>query len=254
MLIDTHAHLYAEHFADDLPNVIRRATDEGVEHILIPNVDRESIEPLVKLCQSYPEVCYPMVGVHPTSIKGDYEQELAMVEEWLNKHRFIAIGEIGIDLYWDKTFIKEQKLAFAQQIKWAIERKLPIAIHSREAFNETMEVLGSEYKSGLSGVFHSFSGTLEQAKEVIDIGFKIGVSGVVTFKNSGLDKVIKEIGLEHLVIETDAPYLTPVPHRGKRNESAYVSLVAKKIAELLHVDVKTVAEQTTKNTKSLFLL
>ncbi|MFV0365738.1 MAG: TatD family hydrolase [Mangrovibacterium sp.] len=254
MLIDTHAHIYAKEFDDDRSIVLRRAIDEGVEKIFIPNVDRESILPLLDVVDQNPEVCFPMIGIHPTSVKADYHAELDMVESWLAKRKFIALGEIGMDLYWDKTFIEEQKLVFAQQIKWAEQYELPIAIHNRDAFNETMEVLRANHFSGLKGVFHSFSGTVEEAQEIIELGFKLGVSGVVTFKNAGMDKVIAQIPVEHFVLETDAPYLTPVPYRGKRNESAYAPLIAQKIAELHQIDINTVSEITTANALNTFAL
>ncbi|MFV0553911.1 MAG: TatD family hydrolase [Mangrovibacterium sp.] len=252
MLIDTHAHIYAEEFETDRDIVIRRAIDEGVEKIFIPNVDSDSIEPLLELVDAHPQTCYPMIGIHPTSVNADYERELAMVKHWLQKRKFIAVGEIGMDLYWDKTFEEEQKLVFAQQIKWAKQYGLPIAIHNRDAFAETMTVLRANHFSELKGVFHSFSGSVEEATQVIELGFKIGVSGVVTFKNAGMDKVIAEIPLEHLVLETDAPYLTPVPFRGKRNESAYVRNIAQKIAELHQIDIHTVEEITTANALKTF--
>ncbi len=254
MLIDTHAHIYSNEFNHDLELVIRRAHDEGIKKILIPNVDKETIPQVINLKNKFPQTCYPMIGIHPTSINENYQQELNAVNEYLQKHKFIAIGEIGIDLYWDKTFIEEQKKAFAQQIQWAKQYNLPIAIHCRNAFNETMEVLLDNNNKDVKGVFHSFSGNIEQAQKVISLGFKIGVSGVVTFKNSGQDKVIAQIPLEHLLLETDAPYLTPAPFRGKRNESAYISIIAKKIAELKNITFEEVAEITTKNTLELFKL
>lgn len=252
MLIDTHAHLYSKDFDDDRNIVIRRAIDEGVEKILIPNVDSASIDKLLALVDDYPQVCFPMIGIHPTSVDQNFKQELLVVENYLNTRRFVAIGEIGMDLYWDKTFIEEQKHVFAQQIQWAKQHDLPMAIHNRDAFEETMEVLRANYFSGMKGVFHSFSGTVEQANQVIELGFKIGVSGVITFKNSGMDKIIAQIPLQHLVLETDAPYLTPAPHRGKRNESAHVRLIAEKVAEAHQKDIKAVEEITTASALNIF--
>lgn len=254
MLIDTHAHIYAGDFNDDRDIVIRRAIDEGVEKILIPNVDSESIHSLISVVDKYPQVCFPMIGIHPTSVKENYQDELHMVETWLSKRQFVAIGEIGMDLYWDKTYLNEQKLVFAQQIQWAEKFQLPVAIHCRDAFKETMEILRANHFTGIKGVFHSFSGTRDEAEEVINLGFKIGVSGVVTFKNAGMDKVISTIPLEHLILETDAPYLTPVPHRGKRNESAYVRHIAEKVAELHQTDIQTIEKITTTNTLTTFTL
>ncbi|MFV0522051.1 MAG: TatD family hydrolase [Mangrovibacterium sp.] len=254
MFIDTHAHIYLNDFDDDRDIVIRRALDEGVEKIFIPNVDRESISSLIDLVDKYPQICYPMIGVHPTSVKEDYQKELDMVDTWLRKRNFIAIGEIGMDLYWDKTYLEEQKIVFAQQIKWAQAYNLPIAIHNRNAFNETMEVLHANKFEGIKGVFHSFSGSMEEAQEVIKLGFKIGVSGVVTFKNAGMDKVIADISPEHLVLETDAPYLTPVPYRGKRNESAYIPNIAQKVAKLHNTETQSIEKITTTNALNTFAL
>lgn len=254
MLIDTHAHLYMKEFDDDRELVIRRAMDAGVEKIFLPNVDSQSIDELNRLADQYPEQCYPMVGIHPTSVKSDYEKELQMVETQLRTRKFIAVGEIGIDLYWEKSYIAEQKLVFAQQIKWAKEHHLPIAVHNRDAFAETMSVLRANWFDGLKGVFHSFSGSLKEAEEIIELGFMIGVSGVATFKNAGMAEVIADIPTEHLVLETDAPFLTPVPYRGKRNESTYVRQIAEKIAELHQLNMPAVEEITTANALNLFEL
>jgi len=223
--------------------------------MLLPNIDSNSIDGMLELCENYPENCFPMMGLHPGSVKENYPEELKLVEEWLNRDkRFIAIGEIGIDLYWDKAFQEEQKIVFRMQLQMAKARQLPVVIHSRNSFTEIMQILEDELSPGLEGVFHCFTGNIEQAKKIIDSGFKLGIGGVVTFKNSGLDMVIPQVGLEHILLETDAPYLTPVPYRGKRNESSYVYYVAERIAEIKNTSIEEVATITTKNAKELFHL
>jgi TatD DNase family protein len=252
MLIDTHTHLYAEEFLADRKSVIDKAIANGIERFYLPNIDSTSIAVMLELEQQMPKQCYAMMGLHPCSVKADYQSELALVKEWLEKRPFIAVGEIGIDLYWDKTFIEEQKTAFKQQIDWALEYNYPISIHCREAFDPIYEILAS-YKTLPKAIFHCFSGTLEQAKMVLALGgFKLGIGGVVTFKNSGLDKVVEEIGLEHLVVETDAPYLAPVPFRGKRNEPVYILEVARKIAQIKDISMEEVAKITSENAKYIF--
>ena len=251
-LIDTHSHIYSEAFDEDIAEAIQRAKDANVGQILLPNIDSESIEPMFKLVKDYPDFCLPMMGLHPTSVKENYEEELAICEKWLNKESFIAIGEIGIDLYWDKIFLKEQQFVFDQQLKWAVERNLPVVIHARESFSEIFEILESFKSQNLKGVFHSFTGDLEQANKAIDMGFLLGLNGILTFKNSGLDKVIKEIDTKHLILETDSPYLAPTPKRGKRNESAYVALIAEKLAEIHNLSIAEVTEMTSRNAQNLF--
>lgn len=251
-LIDTHSHIYSEAFDEDIAEAIQRAQDANVGQILLPNIDSESIEPMFKLVKDYPDFCLPMMGLHPTSVKENYEEELAICEKWLNKESFIAIGEIGIDLYWDKNFLKEQQFVFDQQLKWAVERNLPVVIHARESFSEIFEILESFKSQNLKGVFHSFTGSFEQANKAIDMGFLLGLNGILTFKNSGLDKVIKEIDTKHLILETDSPYLAPTPKRGKRNESAYVALIAEKLAEIHNLSVAEVTEITSRNAQCLF--
>jgi len=251
-LIDTHSHIYSEAFDEDIAETIQRAKDANVGQIFLPNIDSESIEPMLKLVKDYPGFCLPMMGLHPTSVKEDYEEELAICEKWLNKETFIAIGEIGIDLYWDKTFLKEQQFVFDQQLKWAVERELPVVIHARESFSEIFEVLESFRTQNLKGVFHSFTGNLEQANKAIDMGFLLGLNGILTFKNSGLDKVVKEIDTKHLILETDSPYLAPTPKRGKRNESGYVALIAEKLAGIHSLSLEEVTEITSRNAKNLF--
>lgn len=252
MFVDTHTHLYAEEFSPDRTALIQKAISNGIQKFYLPNIDSASIEGMLALEQQFPENCFPMMGLHPCHVNATYNDELAIVENWLKKRPFCAIGEIGIDLYWDKTFFREQQEAFRTQIQWALDYNYPIVIHCREAFDEIYEVLTS-YKPLPKGIFHCFSGTLEQANKVIDLGhFKIGIGGVVTFKNAGLYKVVEQLSLEHLVLETDAPYLAPVPFRGKRNEPGYVLEVAKKIAQLKDVSMDEVGKITSKNAEFVF--
>ncbi len=252
MLVDTHSHIYTEEFSDDIADVIQRAYENEVRKIILPNIDSSTIRKMLDLADEYPQICYPLMGLHPTSVNEDYEDELELVDFWLQKEKFYGVGEIGIDLYWDKTFVNEQIDAFRRQIRMAIKYDLPIVIHFRESFNEVMQVLHEEKAPGMRGVFHSFSGTLDQANQVVDLGFKLGVNGVVTFKNSGMDKVIQKIDPYHIILETDAPYLTPVPFRGKRNESSYLIYVAQKVADLYQISVQDLAKLSTQNAESLF--
>jgi TatD DNase family protein len=252
MLIDTHSHIYSEDYKDDIDEVITRAYDNDVRKIILPNIDSSSIKKMLDLADQYPQICYPMMGLHPTSVSEDYQEELELVKFWLKRRPFYGIGEIGIDLYWETTYLEEQSIAFRQQLKLAKEYKLPAVLHVRESFNEVFAIVEEENDEDLSGVFHSFTGTIEQAKKVIEQGFKIGVGGIVTFKNSGLDQVIGQIDPKHLILETDAPYLTPVPFRGKRNESSYLIHIARKIAELHDVSVNEVAKVTSANATELF--
>jgi TatD DNase family protein len=252
-LIDTHSHIYSEDFDADRAETVQRAKEIGVQHIILPNCDSSTLPQMLSLEAEYPGYCHAAIGLHPTSVKENYEEELALVQSELKRRNWLAIGEIGIDLYWDKTFLTEQIKAFQQQIDWALAYNLPVIIHVRNSFHETMNVLAPYKNSGLTGVFHSFTGTLEEAQEIIDFGgFKFGINGIVTFKNSGLAAVVAQIDLKHILLETDSPYLTPAPHRGKRNESAYVSLVCKKLAEVYHCSETEIGEQTTFNAKSLF--
>jgi len=251
-LIDTHSHIYSEAFDADIAEAIQRAKDANVGQILLPNIDSESIEPMLKLVNDYPDFCLPMMGLHPTSVKENYKDELAICEKWLKKENFIAIGEIGIDLYWDKTFLKEQQFVFEQQLKWAEDRNLPIVIHARESFSEIFEILESFKTKKLTGVFHSFTGNLEQANKAVEMGFLLGLNGILTFKKSGLDKVIKEIDTKYLILETDSPYLAPTPKRGKRNESAYLAFIAEKLADIHSLDIDEVTEITSRNAQNLF--
>lgn len=249
---DTHTHLYASEFEADRKELMNRALDEGVRRIFLPNIDSTSIEAMLQLEQQFPNHCHAMMGLHPCSVKEDYKTELALVEEWMNKRDFCAIGEIGMDLYWDKTFVKEQEEAFRHQIQLAVKYQKPFVIHCRDAFDEIFEVLESETLPEIPGIFHCFTGSLEQAERAIKLGFALGIGGVVTFKNGGLDQVVPHIDLKHLVLETDAPYLAPVPYRGKRNESSYIKLVAERIAELKECRLEEVAYATTENSKRIF--
>ena len=252
MLIDTHAHLYAGQFDEDREAMLLRAQESGVERVYLPNVDSQSIAGMLELEARYPEICFPMMGLHPCSVKENYEEELAIVKEWLFKRSFCAVGEIGIDLYWDKTTLPQQIIAFKQQIGWAKELDLPIIIHARESTEEILAVLQEEKSDNLRGIFHCFGGTVEQAERIINLGFYLGIGGVLTFKKSGLDKTLAEIDLQHLVLETDAPYLAPSPFRGKRNESAYLRLVAEKLAGLKNRSFQEVASVTSANAKKIF--
>lgn len=249
--IDTHAHIYHEDFGVDRLDMLQRCDDQGIAKIFMPNVDHTSIDGMLELESRSQGRCLSMMGLHPCSVKKDFEKELYIVEEWLSKRKFSAVGEIGTDLYWDKTFFDHQKEAFTVQVSWAKKYGLPIVIHCRESIDETIEMVEHLQDGNLSGVFHCFSGSIEQATRITKLGFVLGIGGVITFKN-GLDKVIPEIDLQHIVLETDSPYLAPVPHRGKRNEPAYIPLVAKKIAELKNCLVEDVQETTTKNALKLF--
>ena len=252
--VDTHTHLYLEEFDADRHEMIQRAFDNNVNYMLLPNIDSFSIKGMMNLCEHYPKNCFPMMGLHPTSVKENYKEELKKMEEQFSIRDFTAVGEIGIDLYWDKTFKKQQEEAFRFQIDLALEKKLPIVIHSRESFDDIFSILEDYRNSGFTGVFHCFTGNDEQADKIIGLGFKLGIGGVVTFKNSGLDKAIANIDLSHLILETDAPYLTPTPYRGKRNESAYIPLIAEKIAQIKNTSLENVAKTTTKNAIELFNL
>jgi TatD DNase family protein len=253
-LIDTHSHQYSEELQPDLAAAMSRCTENKIKYCLLPNIDKDSMAPMFALESAYPVVCKSMMGLHPCYVKDDFEMQLALVHEQLQKRNFIAIGEIGLDLYWDKTFFEAQKLAFQQQLQWAVERSLPVSIHCRNAHDELMAVLRNEKQLPI-GIYHCFSGNLEQAREALSFGkFKLGIGGVVTFKNAGLDKVVELLDLEDIVLETDSPYLAPLPHRGKRNESAYLHLIAQKIAEIKQVSIAEVAHVTSKNAEVIFKL
>ena len=254
MLVDSHSHLCLEEFADDLPQVMQRAREAGVTHIFMPNIDSTTIESLISVCAAYKEFCFPMIGLHPTSVNKNYKKELDIVAGQLaSSNGYVAIGEIGLDLYWDKTFLREQLLAFEKQVEWALEYHLPIVIHTREAFDYIYKVLQPYKETGLTGIFHSFTGTSEEAAKLLDFpGFMIGINGVVTFKKSQLPEVLKDVPLARIVLETDSPYLTPVPNRGKRNESARLKDTLIKVAEIYRESPEVVAEATSENALKVF--
>ena len=254
MLVDSHSHLFLEEFADDLPQVMQRAREAGVTHIFMPNIDSTTIESLLSVCAAYKEFCFPMIGLHPTSVNENYKKELDIVAGQLaSSNGYVAIGEIGLDLYWDKTFLREQLLAFEKQVEWALEYHLPIVIHTREAFDYIYKVLQPYKETGLTGIFHSFTGTSEEAAKLLDFpGFMIGINGVVTFKKSQLPEVLKDVPLARIVLETDSPYLTPVPNRGKRNESARLKDTLIKVAEIYRESPEVVAEATSENALKAF--
>jgi len=252
MFVDSHSHIYSEEFSTDRTEVISRAVKAGVSKIVLPNIDSSTIKPMLDLADSNPQLFIPLLGLHPTSVKEDFRKELEIMEYWFEKREFAGIGEIGIDLYWDKTFINEQIEAFKIQIGWARKRRIPIVIHVRDSFQEVFEVLQQEKQESLKGVFHSFTGNADQAEQVIDLGFKIGIGGIVTFKNSGLDTIVRQIDLRHILLETDSPWLAPVPNRGRRNESAFITAVASKIAMLHETSIEEVGRITTQNAQQLF--
>lgn len=252
--IDTHTHLYLPEFDADRDEVVNRAVRDGISKMLLPNIDLQSAEQLQSAVNRYPGLCYPMIGLHPTSVKEDYLAQLSEIERLAGKHKYIAIGEIGIDLYWDKTFLKEQLISFRRQISFAAEKNLPVVIHSRDAFREVFSVLDEFKGVELKGVFHAFTGNLSDARKAVESGFKLGIGGIVTFKNSGLDKIVKEIGPGHLILETDSPYLTPAPFRGKRNESSNISIINKKLAEIFGQSEEETAMVTYLNSVKLFNL
>lgn len=252
-LIDTHAHLYSSKFDHDRSDMVRRAIAAGVTRMYLPNIDSESIDAMLALEAEFPEHCFAMMGLHPSHVKPDtYGQELALVENWLGRRPWVGVGETGIDLYWDKTTLPIQQIAFARQIEWAKDLGRPIIIHSRESNEECLALVKAGQDGRLRGIFHCFSGTVEQAKRMIDLGFMLGIGGTLTYAKSELPAVLREIPLEHLVLETDAPYLPPVPHRGKRNESAYVRLVAEMLSEVKVLPVAEIARATTANALRMF--
>lgn len=252
ILTDTHTHLYSEEFEQDRNDMIQRALEKGVTRLFVPSIDSSYTQKMYDLEQQFPENVFLMMGLHPCYVKENYLEELQHVETELTKRKFAAIGEIGIDLYWDKTHLKEQQHAFLHQIQLAKKYKLPINIHCREAFDEIFEILEQEKSNELFGIFHCFTGDYKQALQAIDCGMKLGIGGVATFKNGKIDQFLNEISLEHIVLETDAPYLAPVPYRGKRNESSYVALVAEKLASIYNRPVEEIAAITTKNSQDVF--
>ncbi|WP_339658839.1 TatD family hydrolase [uncultured Polaribacter sp.] len=252
MITDTHTHLYSEQFDEDRKEMMQRAKDAGVSRFFIPAIDSSHTESMFLLEKEFPNDVFLMMGLHPTYVNENYVEELAHVKKWLDQRKFYAIGEIGIDLYWDKSFLTQQQEAFKTQIKWAKEKKLPIVIHCRDAFDEIFEVLASEKSEDLRGIFHCFTGSLEQAKQAISYNMKLGIGGVATFKNGKIDKFLNEIDLKHIVLETDSPYLAPTPFRGKRNESAYITNVVDKLATIYGISFNEIAEITTQNSKDVF--
>ncbi len=253
-LIDTHTHIYLDNFDADRAEVVQNAIKSGVNTLLLPAIDSTTFSSMKNLSKAFPNNCLPMIGLHPTSVNDDYISELNFVKAELAVSNYIAIGEIGIDLYWEKTHIDEQKDAFRQQLQLAKKYKLPVAIHTRDSFNEIYPILKEELTEDLRGVFHCFTGTAEEAKKIIDLGFMMGIGGIITFKNSGLDKVVETINLKNLILETDSPFLTPEPYRGKRNESAYITYIAAKLAEVKNTHIESIAEITTANAEDLFNL
>lgn len=252
MITDTHTHLYSEQFDDDRNAMMQRAKNAGVSRFFIPAIDSSYSKSMFQLEKDFPEDVFLMMGLHPTSVNKNYLDELAHVKKWIDKRHFCAIGEIGIDLYWDKSFLKQQKEAFKTQIQWAKEKKWPVVIHCRKAFDEIFEVLESEKSDDLNGIFHCFTGTKEQAEKAISYHMKLGIGGVVTFKNGKIDQFLNEIDIKHIVLETDSPYLAPIPYRGKRNESAYITEVINKLSTIYGLSFDEIASITTQNSKDVF--
>lgn len=251
--VDTHTHLFAEEFDTDRTATIQRAISSGVQKLFLPNIDSASIPSMLELEKQFPGNCFAMMGLHPCSVNENYENELNIVEDWFAKRKFSAVGEIGMDYHWDKTFINQQKDAFTKQIDLAKKYNLPIVIHQRECFDDAFEIVIDRNDKNLKGIFHCFTGTIEEANKIISLGgFKMGIGGAVTYKNSKLPEVLKQIDMKHIVLETDSPYLTPVPHRGKRNESSFITFVAQKIAEVKEISVEEVARITTENAEEIF--
>lgn len=253
-LVDSHSHLFLEEFAEDLPAVMERARQAGVTHIFMPNIDSSTLEAMFQVCATYEGFCFPMIGLHPTSVHENYVEELSVVERMLKQHAsFVAIGEIGMDLYWDKTFFREQQIVFEKQVEWALEYDLPVVIHSRDAFEYIYKVLLPYKNTSLMGIFHSFTGDVNEAARMLEFpGFMLGVNGVVTFKKSNLPQVLRNVPLDRIVVETDSPYLTPVPFRGRRNESSYVQYTLGKVAEIYEKTLEEVAEITSRNALKVF--
>lgn len=249
--IDTHAHIYAKEFDADRQEVLRLAADEDVKEIFMPNVDHASIDSMFEVESKWPE-CYAMMGLHPCSVKKDFQRELYIVEDWLSKRKFAAVGEIGTDLYWDKTFWDHQCEAFEIQVGWAKRYDLPVVIHCRESIDETIELVAKHQDGKLSGIFHCFTGNAEQAKKIIALNFHLGIGGVATFKNGGLDVVLPDVPPERIVLETDSPYLAPVPHRGKRNSPSYIPLIARKVADIKQIPMDELQKKTTDNARGIF--
>ena len=255
MLIDTHTHLFVDAFDSDRNEIVQKAIESGVEKLLLPNIDVETISAMNQLAAEFPNNCFPMMGLHPSSVKEDWEDQLSVIEKELFTKKYIAVGEIGMDLYWDKTFVEQQAEAFRRQVNWAKELKIPIAIHAREAFDEIFTILDELNDDNLTGVFHCFTGNVEQANHAMSYGgFKLGIGGVLTYKKAGLDETLKSVPLDALILETDSPYLPPVPYRGKRNESSYIVHIAEKLTDVYNVPLKEIERVTTENAIELFQL
>ena len=252
MIIDTHCHLYLDEFKKDIDDVIKKAEAEGIHKFYLPAIDSSEIENIFLLENKFPGKCIAMMGLHPCYVKENYLDELAVVKDWLSKRKFAAVGEIGLDFYWDKTFEKQQYEAFRMQIELALQYNLPIVIHTRDAMQESIDVVKEYTSRDIKGIFHCFGGTVENAKEIIDAGFYLGIGGILTYKKSGLAQVLEQIDLKYMVLETDAPYLTPVPFRGKRNESSYLKYIVEKLALVKNVSTETVAAVTTANAEKIF--
>lgn len=252
MLIDTHCHLYLEEFEKDIDEVIIHAQKNEVRKFFLPSISSETTEALLNLEKKFPDHCFAMMGLHPCYVKDNYKEELIYAETWLKKRKFAAIGECGLDFYWDKTFIKEQYIALEKQIEWGLEYELPVILHTRNATQETIDVIKKHKTEKLKGIFHCFGGSVEEANQIIELGFYLGIGGVVTYKNAGLDNVLKDVDLKHIVLETDAPYLSPVPFRGKRNESKYLKTIAEKIADIKKCSFEEVENVTSFNANQLF--
>lgn len=252
--IDTHTHIYDEQFSEDLDKIIQASLDNGVIKLFMPNCDSTTIESMMQLTEKYPDVCYPMMGLHPCYVKENYKEELKIAREHLNKSKFYAVGEIGLDYYWDTTFKAQQIEAFETQIDWALEFNLPIVIHSRESLQDCIDIVKQKQDGNLKGIFHCFGGTRAEAEQIIELGFLLGIGGVITFKNSKLPEVLKGIDISHIVLETDAPYLAPTPYRGKRNEPSYIPLIAEKLGDINEVSIEKIADGTTDNALKLFAI
>ena len=251
-LIDTHAHIYLDAFKEDRDVIVSSAVENGIIRIYMPNIDTGTVEDMLEVEQQFGNICKSMIGLHPCAVKSDFQQELYMLENWLSQRDFAAIGEIGTDLYWDKTYWEQQREAFLIQVNWAKQMKKPVVIHCRESIDETIALVEKERDDSLTGIFHCFTGTPEQAKRIVDVGFFLGIGGVATFKNGGLDKVLPEIDMSHIVLETDSPYLAPVPFRGKRNQPSYLVYIAEKVAGLMNVEVEKLIAVTSSNAQKVF--
>ncbi len=253
VFVDSHSHIFDKDFDGDRSLVISRAADLGIKYHILPNIDTTYSDRVLQTAQEFKGICFPLIGLHPTSVSETYEAELMHVDEMVAKEKYYGIGEIGIDLYWDKTFFEQQKIAFRHQLRLAKKLKLPVVIHSRNSFDEIFEIVDEENDASLRGVFHAFTGTIDQYRHILDYGgFKVGIGGIVTYKNGGLDKVVAQMDLSNILLETDAPYLTPVPKRGQRNESQYLIYVAQKVSEILNIPIEEVARITTQNSLELF--